>query len=50
MFARSDEMSEAGVNRPIAPMDTERLEKEMERYQNNLDAECEAIYQLAGEA
>ncbi|SVC74971.1 uncharacterized protein METZ01_LOCUS327825, partial [marine metagenome] len=43
-------MSEGGVSRPIAPMDTERLEKEMESYQNNLDAECEAIYQLAGEA
>ena len=43
-------MSEGGVNRPIAPLDTQRLEKEMEGYQNNLDAECEAIYQLAGEA
>ncbi len=50
MFARRDEMSEGGVSRPIAPMDTERLEKEMESYQKNLDAECEAIYQLAGEA
>ena len=39
MFARRDEMSEGGVSRPIAPMDTERLEKEMETYQNNLDAE-----------
>ena len=43
-------MSEGGVSRPIAPMDTERLEKEMESYQSNLDTECEAIYQLAGEA
>ena len=43
-------MSEGGVSRPIAPMDTERLEKEMESYQKNLDVECEAIYQLAGEA
>ena len=43
-------MSEGGVSRPIAPIDTQRLEKEMETYQDNLDAECEAIYQLAQEA
>ena len=43
-------MSGGGVSRPIAPLDTQRLESEMESYQTNLDAECEAIYQLAGEA
>ena len=43
-------MAGGGVSRPIAPLDTQRLESEMESYQKNLDAECEAIYQLAGEA
>ncbi|MDE0707559.1 MAG: hypothetical protein OSB33_01280 [Candidatus Poseidoniales archaeon] len=43
-------MSEGGVSRPIAPLDTPRLEKEMANYQSYLDEKCEEIYQLAGKA
>ncbi len=50
MFARRDEMSEGGVSRSVAPLDTPRLEKEIEDYQSDLDQKCEELYQLAGEA
>jgi len=43
-------MSEGGVSRNVAPLDIERLEREMETYQANLDEKCEEIYQLAGQA
>ena len=43
-------MSEGGVGRSAAPLDMERLEAEMAAYQELLDTECEAIYQLASEA
>ncbi|MDP6888891.1 MAG: hypothetical protein QF454_02540 [Candidatus Thalassarchaeaceae archaeon] len=43
-------MSEGGVSRPLAPLDTERLEKEMDNYQSILDTQCDAIYQIATEA
>ena len=50
MFARRDEMSEGGVSRSVAPLDTLRLENEIAAYQSDLDEKCEELYQLAGEA
>ena len=43
-------MSEGGMSRPVAPLDSQRLENEIETYQSTLDQQCEEIYQLAGEA
>lgn len=43
-------LSSEGVTRPVAPFDSGRLERELEAYQDRLDAECEEVYQLAGEA
>ena len=43
-------MTEGGISRPVAPLDTQRLEKEIATYQTTLDQQCDEIYQLAGEA
>ena len=43
-------MSAGGLERPISPLDTERLQREIDDYQSNLDAQCEALYQLANQA
>ena len=43
-------MSEGGVSRSVAPLDTLRLENEIAAYQSDLDEKCEELYQLAGEA
>ena len=43
-------MSAGGLERPISPLDTERLQREIDDYQSNLDTQCEALYQLAGQA
>lgn len=43
-------MSAGGLERPISPFDAERLQREIDDYQSNLDAQCEALYQLASQA
>ena len=50
MFARRVEMSGGSVGRPISPLDTERLQQEIDAYQSKLDDQCESLYKLANEA
>ena len=41
---------EEGITRPVAPFDADRLQAELSHYQEALDVQCEAVYQVAGEA
>ncbi|MEE2759783.1 MAG: hypothetical protein VYA86_07390 [Candidatus Thermoplasmatota archaeon] len=43
-------MSEGGVNRAISPLDSKRLQQEIDDYQSKLDEQCEALYKIANEA
>ena len=43
-------MSGGSVGRPISPLDTERLQQEIDAYQSKLDDQCESLYKLANEA
>ena len=43
-------MSVGGVSREISPLDSKRLQQEIDDYQSNLDEQCEALYKLANEA
>lgn len=41
-------MSGEGVSRPVAPLDSARLEAEISRYHEDMESQCDEVYQLAG--